>query len=334
MKIWIRIFFIAAVLGLAAYIVTSIDLGEAYDSLSQADGLYLFLAFASYFITFFIFSIRNFYFFRWLLKPDYMFLIETVFAGFFLNTVLPSAQIGGDPPKAYAFGLKYNKPVSKTFGVIFADKIIHILSLLLFIFFSVIYLVTFMPLPREFEVVLQAFLFFIFIVSIIIPIFSMRKTKTSLYLVLKKSRMISWLNPFKKNSKLQERIGKHIGDFTRAFKRTLRTKKILFLGIVLSIIYWILNYFVSYFLFLSLGIKINFLLVIVVFSLVSFAGVFFPTPGGVGLIESLMIFLYSLAGVDLETAIIVSLLTRVIFYFYAIVIGGISLIHLENTLKS
>jgi len=335
MRRWLKFVFAAVIIGLLAYVLISLDLREAYDALGQVDGLYLFLAFVSYLLTFFVFALRNFYFFGWLLKAKYWFLLETVFAGFFINTITPGpgAQIGGDPAKAYAYEIKYKKPFAKTFGVVFADKIVHIFVLLFFIIFSILYLITFIPLPNEFKYILQAALFFIFLIFAIIPILGMRKTRSNLSNLFKKSRILSWFNPIKKNKRLQEEIEKHIRNFTKAFKETLKDRKLFALGIALTAIYWLLNYSVSYFLFLSMGIKINFLIVIVVFSLVTFAGVFFPTPGGAGFIESFMIFLYSLIGVDFTVALVVSLLTRVIFYFYSIVIGGISLIHVENSIK-
>ena len=330
---WMRFALIIIILGLLAYVLTSADLKEAYNALNQVDGFYFFLAFVSYLASFFIFALRNLYFFSWLLKPGYLFLLETVFAGFFLNTITPGAQIGGDPAKAYAFGIKYKKPISKTLGVVFADKVIHVLVLFFFIVFSIIYLITFIPLQYEFRFILQALLLIIFLVFAIIPILGMIKKKTDLAYAFQKSRWLSWLNPFRNNPKLQKAIGKGIRNFTEAFRETIKDKKIFILGIVFSMIYWFLNYLVSYFLFLSLGIKINFLLVIVVFSLVNFAAAFIPTPGGIGFIEGFMVFLYSLVGVGFTAALVVSLLTRVIFYFYSIVIGGIALIHIEGSLK-
>src|SRR3972149_6643535 len=119
---WMRFALIIIILGLLAYVLTSADLKEAYNALNQVDGFYFFLAFVSYLASFFIFALRNFYFFSWLLKPGYLFLLETVFAGFFLNTITPGAQIGGDPAKAYAFGIKYKKPISKTLVAFMAES--------------------------------------------------------------------------------------------------------------------------------------------------------------------------------------------------------------------
>lgn len=330
---WIRFALVIIILGLLAYLLTSVDLKEVYNALNQVDGFYFFLASVSYLATFFIFALRNFYFFGRLFKSGYWFLLESVFSGFFVNTITPGAQVGSEPVKAYLFKVKYKKPISKTFGVILADKIMHVFVLSFFIIFSIIYIITFIPLPDEFMLVLQALLFLFFLVFAVIFTLKMRKTKRSLIYAFEKSKWLSWLNPFKNNPRLQKTIEKGIKSFTKTFWETFKDKKIFILGIVFSLIYWFLNYFVSYFLFLSLGIKINFLLVVVVFSLVNFSSLFFPTPGGAGFIEGLMVFLYSLVGINFTAALVVSLLTRAIFYFYSIVIGGISFIHLEGSLK-
>ena len=61
-------------------------------------------------------------------------------------------------------------------------------------------------------------------------------------------------------------------------------------------------------------------------------GDFSPTPGGIGLVEGFMIFLYTAIGINLSVAIIVSLLSRMIGYFFSLVLGGISLVWLEKEL--
>lgn len=330
---WIKFAFLIIILGLFIYLLKSVDLKEIYNALNQVDGFYFFLASISYLATFFIFALRNLYFFGKLFKAGYWFLIESTFSGFFMNTVTPGAQVGSEPVKAYLFKVKYKKPISKTFGVIVADKIMHVFVLSFFIIFSIIYLLTFIPLPDKFTFVLQVLLFLFFLVFAVIFALKMRKTKRSLIYTFEKSKWLSWLNPFKNNPKLQKTIGREIKSFTKTFWETLKDKKIFILGIFFTLIYWLLNYLVSYFLFLSIGIRINFLLVVVVFSLVNFSSLFSPTPGGMGFIETLMVFLYSLVGVNFTAALVVSLLTRAIFYFYSIVIGGIAFIHLEGSLK-
>jgi len=46
-----------------------------------------------------------------------------------------------------------------------------------------------------------------------------------------------------------------------------------------------------------------------------------------------MTFAYSLLGINISLALAVSLLSRIISYFFSIVVGGLSLIHLEKTIR-
>ena len=333
MKRYVKLIFAFVILALLIYFLINIDFLEIYNVLQEIGIFYFFLAFISYSLAFLMFNLRTTYSLKWIIRPDFWFFQKTTLAGFFINTITPGAQIGGDPLKSYILSKKYKKSFSKIFGAIFADKIIHTLISLFFIIFSILFLITFIPLPSELTFILQIFLFLIFFVFVIIPLFSIIKTKLNLKFTLRKLKWLAWLNPVKNNEKLQKEIGKKLGSFTKSFKKTITNKKILMIGIILSLIYWILNYLVSYFLFLSLGFEINFLFVIIVVSLGSLVGVFSPSPGGVGFIEGFMIFLYSIIGVNFAIAVVVSLLSRMIFDFHSLIVGGISLISLKKYFK-
>ena len=330
MKRYIKVLFTIIILTFLVYFLLNINFLEVYNVLQKINTFYFFLAFISYSLAFLMFNLKSTYFLKWIIRPDFWFFQRTTLAGFFINTITPGAQIGGDPLKAYILSRKYKKPFSKIFGAIFADKIIHTLISLFFIIFSILFLITFIPLPSELKFILLIFLFLIFLVFAIIPLFRMIKTKINLKFALRKLKWLAWLNPLKNNEKLQKKIGKKLGSFTKSFKKTITNKKIFTIGIILSLIYWVLNYLVSYFLFLSLGFEINLFFVIIVVSLGSLVGFFSPSPGGVGFIEGFMIFLYSIIGVNFATAVVVSLLSRVIFYFHSLILGGISFISLKK----
>lgn len=333
MKRYVKVLFALITLVLLIYFLLNINFLELYNVLQKISTFYFFLAFISYSLAFLMFNLRSTYSLKWIVRPDFWFFQKTTLAGFFINTITPGAQIGGDPLKAYILSKKYKKPFSKIFGAIFADKIIHTLISLFFILFSVLFLITFIPLPSGLTFILQIFLFLIFLVFAIIPLFGIIKTKLNLKFTLRKLKWLAWLNPVKNNEKLQKEIGKKLGSFTKSFRKTITNKKIFTMGIIFSLIYWFLNYLVSYFLFLSLGFEINFFFVIIVVSLGSLVGVFSPSPGGVGFIEGFMIFLYSIIGVNFATAVVVSLLSRMIFYFHSLIVGGISLISLKKYFK-
>ena len=111
----------------------------------------------------------------------------------------------------------------------------------------------------------------------------------------------------------------------------MRNRRLLFIGFSLSFVYWLLNFLVAYFIFLSFSVEISFLYVIVAMNIANFVGTFSPVPGGIGLIETASVVTYSLLGVPLSIAIAVSVLTRIIFYFFSLFLGGLSLIHLEHS---
>jgi len=195
-----------------------------------------------------------------------------------------------------------------------------------------IYVLRYIPLEPELKVLLQTILFFILFSSFFIFLMNMRKKKIDIRWILRK---LSWRGISNKRKNRKTRFEKiwleHFGNFTKTFKQTIKDKKILTAGILLSFVYWILYYSISYFLFLSFGVRVRFFMVIVVISLAEIVGDLSPSPGGIGLMEGFMILAYSAIGLNLYAATAVSLLSRIIFYFFSLLLGGISLVHLEAT---
>ena len=311
-----------------AYILRKIDFLEVYQILRSIKIQFFLLAFASYSLGIIIFNLRTMISLREIIhEHDFWFFLKITMAGHFVNVITPGAQVGGEPIRAYFFGEKYNKPKTKVLGAVIADRIFHAIVSLFFIIASLLFILTYIPVSREFKIIFQTALFFILVFLVLIFLLNMKKSNFNLGKFLKKIGILRSLK-----SKKIRHIGQHFGNFTKSFKKTFLNKKTLFFGILFSFVYWILSYLSSYFLFLSLGIKVSFFLVIIVMSLGSLIGDFSPTPGGIGIVEGFMIFLYSIVGVSLPSAIIVSLFTRLIGYFYYLVIGGASLFHLEKTL--
>lgn len=331
MKTGWRIFFGVVILVLLVYLLRDINFGEVYTLFVQADNIFLLLAFLSFTASILVFNLKGIYSISTVVKTGYWFNLKTTLAGFFVNTITPGAQLGGDPVRAYFLGKRYRRSKTKIFGAILADRVVHALVSLFFIFASVFYVLKFIPVSFELRIIFQTILFSIVFIFVFIGLLNFNKTKKFILETVKK---IKWLTPNfknKKKSRLSEILSKHLGNFTKTFTKTLRTPKVLFAAIILSFTYWILTYLVSYFLFLSFGIKISFFLVLVVVSLSSLVGDFSPSPGGAGLVEGFMVIAYSVLGINFAVAFAVSLLSRAIYYFYSIILGGLSLVHLESS---
>ena len=332
-KKYLKVISTILILALVVYLFRKMNIFEVYALFKRVDPLYFILAFLLYFISVLIFTLRNVYFLRQIVRPNFLFLLNTTFAGFFVNIITPGSQIGGEPVRAYFIGKRYNKSKSKILGALFADRVIHGCVSLFFGVFSVLFLIKFIDIPSEFKIVLQTFLFFVSLFIVLGIFLKIKKINFDLKVLFRKFRLLRWMNPFRKNKKLLEKILKIMRHFTKSFAKTITHKKTLFAGITLSLIYWVIIYSIPYFLFLAFGISVSFFFIIIATSLGSIIGEFSPTPGGIGITEGFMIFLYSMMGVSLPLAITISLLTRFITYFYDLLVGGLNLIYLKDGSK-
>ena len=329
MKTKWRIFFGAAVVFLLIYAINKINFPEAYQIIKGINPKFFLFAFVSVSLSIMVFSLRGMISLRKIIPHhDFWFFLETTLAGFFVNSITPGLTASGEPIRAYFLGEKYNKPKTKVFGALLADRILVGAVSLFFVIASLLFILTYIPVSEELKTIFQAALFFIFLLLGIIFFLHARKTRFNFRDLLQKTRILKKI----KNNKKMLYIGQTFGNLIRHFKKTITDKKTLFWGVLFSFAYWILSYLSSYFLFLSLEVKVSFFLVIIVVSLGSLLREFSPSPGGAGFVEGLMIFLYAVLGVNLQAAIIVSVLSRLILYFHSLVLGGISILHIEKSL--
>ncbi|MBT6995028.1 flippase-like domain-containing protein, partial [Candidatus Woesearchaeota archaeon] len=118
-------------------------------------------------------------------------------------------------------------------------------------------------------------------------------------------------------------------SFYGSFEKILKNKKTFFIGVLFGILFWAGNFFTAYFLFFAFGGHLNFLSIIIVFTLGQIIGNLSPVPGGMGIVESIMTLLYTVMGVPPPLALLVGFLQRIIYYFYSLFLGGISLVNLK-----
>ena len=331
MKTKWRIFLGIIVLVILYFLLRNFDFAEVWKLISEANNFYFALAFLTYGIALLIYSARLRYVIKNVVKTKFSFILRVTLAGIFVGTIVPTSQASSDPVKAHFIGKKYKKKRSGVFGAILADRLYHGITTFLFVILSGFFAFTFLPLSQDIRHLLQGIFFFLlsFILFILI-IYSFRKEMDFSDIFAK---ITSFLRKkmIKKNpkSKLGKIFAEHFDNFFKTFKKTFFNKKIASVAFLLSIIFWLLNFLIPYFLFLSFGYQVSFLLVMMAASVgIAFAEIGI-TPGGTGLIEGGIFFTYTLAGIPPTLALAVTLLTRVIFYIYS-GMGGLSLIELER----
>jgi len=115
----------------------------------------------------------------------------------------------------------------------------------------------------------------------------------------------------KKLEEAEPKIVKTVYEFSNAMKLLINHKKVMFLTFLTSVLWWLGNAFTGYVIFLSLGYKISFILVLFIFTLtilVRMIPIFIP--GSMGLFELATIALWSAVGVSSSVAAAAALLNR------------------------
>lgn len=326
------VIFALVILVLLGYVLKDIDFYEVYSLLQKIDHFYFALAFLSCLVSFLLWNLRWKNTLRGIVNADYFFLLKVLFAGVFFNNITPGTGIGGEPVRAYFLSKKYKQSKTKILGSILADKMFNLSVFLLFVVLSLLFILVFADIPGGLKILFEIGLFVIFIlitIFLIIP----NKEKFKGWILKKSFSFKSVRGNFRNFKEFEKYVNKRISNLKNSFKKSLKGKNKFYRGFLLSLGVWMSTYLVSYFLFLSFDAKINLLPIIIVITLSTLIGDISPIPGGMGLMESSMFLLYSSMGIPGPLAVVVTLLSRFIYYFFSLFIGGISVVYLKFSVK-
>ena|GEM_PF-1851510 len=330
----LKVLFAAIIILCAIFVIKDIDLSKVYYLLKDSQIHFFVIAFLCFTLSFVIWNLRFSYSLNKLIRTSFFFSFLVLLAGCFFNTITPGAAVGGEPVRAYFISKKYNKPISIILGVVLGDKVYHLGVFAVFVLLAALFLISFIRILVEVKIFIFLILgiaAFLLVYLFIILLKNIRSNITKLF-----SRLYHF-NFFKERFATKDAfifaLENSINKFIQSFKAVGSTKTTFFIKTLLSVVFWILVVFVSYFLFLSFGVRVSIFTVwIVVFIGYCIADIS-PIPGGIGLTESTMFLIYSVLGVDSEVALLVAFLERFAYYFHTLVFGGFSLIYLRIGMK-
>ena len=320
---------------LAIFVIKDINFREVYEIFLGMQWGFLFFAVGLYFLFFLIWSVRLNISLREIFPINFIFSFVVLLAGSFFNTITPGAAVGGEPVRAYFLHKKYKKPISKILGAIIADKFFHITTFLFFAVFAIISILMLFPVPYELKIFFWFFLFVVFLIVGIVWFIALKKVRFDFLRLLRKFYYFKFIQKyFVDEEDFEKYLHLNFRKFLDILKKVaFERKDLIFTKIILSVIVWILLFFVSYCLFLALEVEISFFIVFAVVFIGQIIADLSPIPGGIGLTESSSFLIYSLLGVAPEAALIVALFERVIYYFYTLLIGGLCLVYLRLAIK-
>ncbi|MFH1210478.1 MAG: lysylphosphatidylglycerol synthase transmembrane domain-containing protein [archaeon] len=316
MKKRYQIIFVILALSLLYFVLNKVGFRNIWENLMLLKWYYLVLAVG---INLLVFMTWNY---KWKLLVDkiskvrFWQLFPVLMTGVFFNAATPTANVGGEPLRAYYLGKIFKKDKSKYFATIIIDKITNAGTALIFVLFSVLFIWMFLKTSTTLKIVLQTL---VIVAAIVIGIaifykkLKFRNTAKVCYPLFKKK--------FKTKESFLNYAERRKENMFCVLREFYKNRKALTKETGLGILMQIFTFGKAYILFIALGEHVNPLYVILAVSIAVMIGQLIIVPGGIGVVESSMISMYALLGINADVAAMVTILDRVIYYFFALGVG-------------
>ncbi|MBS3815203.1 MAG: flippase-like domain-containing protein [Hadesarchaea archaeon] len=253
-------------------------------------------------------------------KTHHMFSV--LLSGIFVNTVVPSARVGGVPLRAYMFSRIGEIPSDQSFASVAADRALDGIPLIGIMLTALIMVLLTWSLPLYVIILLTLTTGIIAFVAI-----------TFLYVCLSPGpakRFVGWLikrlrriiERFRPIEYVEEKAEEFMKGFSYGAQKILKQKKYVAPALTLSTIYWFLSIARMYIIFHSLNYTVSFgaIGIAITVGLILHAA---PIPGGLGLVEGVYVLIFSAAGVPPQVSLAATLLDRSISFWFTGLISGI-----------
>lgn len=248
--------------------------------------------------------------------------------GLFASNIVPAGTTVSEPIRAYVLSKADNFPMIKSFASSIVNLMLEVLPIFLLISIAIYFVIA-----NNISPFLLAILIFAFLVVLFLSTISFLSI-TNKKLAMKTANF--FVNFFSKLSFLKKHVEEQKKDINRVVSifcesaQTNASKKNLFFGTSISLITWILNFLRTYIIFIAVGFNINiaiFVTIMVVVYVVSFIP---TTPGGIGIYELSSVGLFSLFGVSIAVASIVTIIDRFFSYWLVCIVGYVSLLFITK----
>ena len=243
---------------------------------------------------------------RWhlLLKNSKIFIPKKdsllIFFSSFALAVIPGKM--GDLIKSQLLKTKFGIPRSRTVPIVMLEQLYTVIGLVFLSFFGIWY----------FELGTYVIGFFTALLVFVFILISSRKTFNKLVLLLGK---------WKYASKFVEPLSSSYDTIKTSIKGPM-----IFYASALTVIFWLMEAIVVYFLLLSFGIdSIEFLKVIPTYTTSLMLGFLSFLPMGVGVVEGSLVSFFSLQGIDISLSLTLVVVIRLFTRWYGVVVGFFAL---------
>ncbi len=268
-------------------------------------------------------------------KIGFLTLFIGLLAGNCLNTnVLRARTFGGFGRAMFLTNVTKNHRFANWYGIVVMDQTSNSFVFMFPVIFSLLFMFLFLNIPWWLSNIMEILTFFLFFLAFFAFISKKKINRTTVsynfYSFLQKIYNFPPIKFFRERyesyNKFEEVIVSGIEEFSSTWRSILGDRRILAVDFSLSVIMFAFIYLKAFVLFKSTGYNIFIPHLIVSLTLTLWLSSILPVPKGFGFKEILMIGIYAMVGVPINTALIVSLIDRAIYLFYVIVIAYLSMV--------
>jgi uncharacterized protein (TIRG00374 family) len=262
-------------------------------------------------------------------KIKFITLFLGLMSGNCLNTNVLRARIfGGFGRALFLKNVTKDHRHGNWYATVVIDQTTNSFVFSILVIFSLLFLILFLDIPWWLSILLETIAIILLMLSVFAYMSKHRMKKSTIvkffYSTLKRIYELS-ICKFIRNrysyQKFEELVITGLNEFEKTYRSIIKDRKILKRDIGLSVLMFALIYAKAYVIFRSVGYVISIPSLIV--SLTMTLGIIsiLLIPGGFGVKELIMIGMYSMVGVPVTTAAVVSLIDRATYMFFVIIIA-------------
>jgi len=320
-------FLLIGLLIFVGYLYFFVDIPEMLTIIQSIDLRYYLLAVAVLLLNILTYSLTWQYFMRPLsINVPFRKTFLITWAGIFVEFFVPSESIGEDVSKTYLM----TKESGENTGKVVASVVGHrILSIVITLSTLIICSLSLFVIQYELHALVLNLILLIVIGTAIPLIFIfllfLKKDLTQKLVDLLLRFFVFISRGRLKLASLRSKAKKALSTFHESIEVLGRNPRSLAQPLFFSVVGYFLSVLISYLVFFSLGYKVSFVLLTIVFS-VSRSLQSVPTmlPGEVGFIEIVMTSLYCLLGIPLDVSAAATVLIRILWVWFRLPLGFIA----------
>jgi uncharacterized protein (TIRG00374 family) len=254
--------------------------------------------------------------------------------GVFLNQITPGRDTGGEPVRAYYVSRFTGIMKRQALATIIIDKSGNYIAIGSFIGFAILFITLYLQVPPSVKILFEGVLI-LFLLGVVSAVY-VKKNLELPVIPAKILRKIYFFGPLKKirehfhtYTSFEEYIMERITEFITTLRTLLSEKKNVRDNLLLSFLIWFMVFVKTYLIFLAFGEEVSIFMVIAVEAISILLGIISFLPGGVGATEITMIALFRSAGINVEIATAVTIVSRGMFYAFSLGLGYLSFLYLK-----